>query len=94
MKGIVPEEIRLRKDKMGWVAPIHDWLNGSLGKEIESTLSNTTQSHLSHRNRSIEDTLEKVKAFKKSGKQGLRDGRKLWEEAMPFFWEKGLRSTF
>ncbi len=35
MKGIVPEPILTRRDKIGWNAPLHTWLSGELGCEID-----------------------------------------------------------
>jgi asparagine synthase (glutamine-hydrolysing) len=31
MRGVVPEPLRLRRDKLGFTAPVNDWLGGSLG---------------------------------------------------------------
>ncbi|MFA6096756.1 MAG: asparagine synthase (glutamine-hydrolyzing) [Candidatus Paceibacterota bacterium] len=37
MKGILPEKIRLRKDKMGFTTPEEVWLKSSLREEVEKT---------------------------------------------------------
>jgi asparagine synthase (glutamine-hydrolysing) len=37
MKGILPEKIRLRKDKMGFTTPEEVWLKSSLKEEVEKT---------------------------------------------------------
>jgi asparagine synthase (glutamine-hydrolysing) len=31
MRSIIPDEVRLRRDKLGFVAPVSDWLRGGLG---------------------------------------------------------------
>ena len=38
MRGIVPEPILTRRDKIGWNAPLHNWLSGELGFEIDLKL--------------------------------------------------------
>ena len=38
MKDIVPDPILTRRDKIGWNAPLHNWLSGELGYEIDLKL--------------------------------------------------------
>ena len=38
MKGIVPDAILTRRDKIGWNAPLNNWLSGDLGYEIDLKL--------------------------------------------------------
>ena len=42
LKGILPEKIRTRRDKIGWNAPLHEWFKGPLKNEIEILLKETT----------------------------------------------------
>ena len=38
LKTILIDEIRERKDKIGWNAPIHNWFDGSLKNNIQDIL--------------------------------------------------------
>ena len=40
LKGIIPEQIQTRRDKIGWNAPLHEWFKGPLKKEIETIIQN------------------------------------------------------
>lgn len=39
MRGILPEETRLRVKKTGWNAPAHIWFSGSQGEEVREMIS-------------------------------------------------------
>ena len=81
LKGILPEPIRTRRDKIGWNAPFHEWFRGSLKSEIEEL--NAT------------DMLpQKVKTawqqFQKKTNPNFEDGQIIWTSLMPELWKKAL----
>lgn len=81
LKGILPEEIRTRRDKIGWNAPLHEWLQNSLKNEIdELILSN-----------SLSNKIEKEwLKFKKKSNPTFTDGQKIWALLMPILWKKAI----
>ena len=81
LKGILPEQIRTRRDKIGWNAPMHEWLKGPLKNEIETTISSN----------SIPKKAQEVwKEFHKIKNPSFMDGQKVWGFLMPYLWKKAL----
>ena len=83
MKGIVPDEVRLRRDKIGWNAPMHEWLSGPLRPEVESILS------LPGAGSSLAHTIQ---GFLQKPNPSYLDGERLWSDLMPIFWRESLKS--
>ena len=81
LKGILPEEIRTRRDKIGWNAPLHEWFKGPFKEEIEKLIKN-------------EDLPKKVKnawrIFQTKKNPIYSDGQKLWTVLMPELWKRSL----
>lgn len=81
MKGILPEPVRTRRDKIGWNAPMHEWLKGPLHDEIKCLLvgrdvSSKTMSHwLKLQNNPSPDFM---------------DGQKMWGRILPILWKRSL----
>ncbi|NBQ00764.1 MAG: hypothetical protein EBU45_01895, partial [Actinobacteria bacterium] len=42
LKGILIDPVRLRRDKIGWNAPSHEWFRGPLGSSVESWLNDSS----------------------------------------------------
>ena len=81
LKGILPEQIRTRRDKIGWTAPMHEWFKGPLKNEIETMVSSN----------SMPKKVEEVwKKFQKIKNPNYMDGHKVWEFLMPYLWKKAL----
>ncbi len=81
LKGILPEQIRTRRDKIGWNAPMHEWLKGPLKNEIETMISSN----------SIPKKAQEVwKEFHKIKNPSFMDGQKVWGFLMPYLWKKSL----
>jgi asparagine synthase (glutamine-hydrolysing) len=82
LRGILPEAIRTRRDKIGWNAPEHEWFRGPLKAEVESMLSTTgaddTAAHAAWR------------AFQANPLPSYRDGERMWRKLMPAFWYRSL----
>jgi asparagine synthase (glutamine-hydrolysing) len=78
MRGIVPNEILDRRDKVGWNAPLHEWLCGPLSNEIDMLVSSSTN---------IRPTLRSDwKRFKENTQRSFQDGQKIWAELQPKIW--------
>ena len=79
MKGIVPEPILTRKDKIGWNAPLHNWLSGELGFEIDLKLKEDTNLY--------EAVGEDWTNFRKTPSPSFLDGQLVWQKLLPFLWK-------
>ena len=81
LKGILPESIRTRRDKIGWNAPLHEWLQGPLKNEIETLI-------ISHKlPQKVKDMWQK---FQKTKNPNFSEGQKVWSLLMPELWKKAL----
>ena len=79
MKDIVPEPILTRKDKIGWNAPLHDWLSGELGFEIDLKLKE---------DRNLYDLVgEDWTNFRKIPSPTFLDGQLVWQKLLPSLWK-------
>jgi asparagine synthase (glutamine-hydrolysing) len=81
LKGILPEAVRVRRDKIGWNAPMHEWLRGSLKGEVEGLL----QSGLCP-----PKLQQQWKAFLVKSNPDFASGQLMWEKLMPYMWKKSL----
>ena len=81
LKGILPESIRTRRDKIGWNAPLHEWLQGPLKSEIDNfILKNILPQN-------VNDAWHK---FQKIANPNWSDGQKVWALLMPELWKKAI----
>jgi asparagine synthase (glutamine-hydrolysing) len=66
MKGILPEEVRQRRDKMGFVTPEKTWFKAELGKILEELINSPTFSQRGYLDvKSIKLMLDEHKAGKR-----------------------------
>lgn len=79
LKGILPEEIRCRRDKIGWNAPLHEWLRGPLKFEIEQSLGS---------DRLPPRILAAWTQLQNSPNPNFMHGQKVWDLLMPLLWKK------
>lgn len=78
MKDIVPEPILTRRDKIGWNAPLHNWLSGELGYEIDLKLKE---------DRNLCNLIGKDWAkFKSAPSPTFLDGQLVWQKLLPHLW--------
>ena len=84
LKGILPEQIRIRRDKIGWNAPLNEWLQGPLKEEIEELIKTDILS---------QKTKNAWKLFQKKKNPNHTDGQIIWASIMPYLWKKSL-STY
>ena len=81
LKGILPESIRTRRDKIGWNAPLHEWLKGALKEEIE----NFIEKNILPQN--INDAWQK---FQNISNPNWSDGQRVWSLLMPELWKRAI----
>ena len=84
LKGILPEQIRTRRDKIGWNAPLHEWFNGTLKNEIEKMIE---EKDLSNK---VKNSWQK---FQKIRNPIYSDGEEFWTVLMPELWIKNLQKN-
>lgn len=83
LKGIIPEAIRVRRDKIGWNAPMHEWLKGALREEIDDFMqSGSCPSKLQLQ----------WKDFLADSSPEFSSGQLMWERMLPYMWKKSLNS--
>jgi asparagine synthase (glutamine-hydrolysing) len=78
MRGIVPDVILNRRDKIGWNAPLHEWLCGPMSKEIDRFVmeSNTISKKLK----------SQWMRFKGGEKHNFIAGQIIWSKLQPAIW--------
>lgn len=81
LKGILPEQIRTRRDKIGWNAPLHEWFKGPLKNEIEKLIK---------KNELPKKIKEAWQKFQKEKNPNFDDGQKVWKLLMPELWKSSL----
>ena len=83
LKGIMPEQIRLRRSKIGWNAPLHEWFKGPLKDEIENLI----------KDEEFPAKIKKLwKKFIQKKNPSYKEGEKLWMSIMPELWKRSLIS--
>jgi asparagine synthase (glutamine-hydrolysing) len=82
MKEIIPEDIRTRRDKVGWNAPLHEWLKGPLREQVCDILAMDSK-----KNRYLERKWQK---FLKNDKATFGDGQKIWQQLQPVIWRESI----
>ena len=81
LKGILPEQIRTRRDKIGWNAPLHEWFKDSYKSEIDKLIKKGVFP------KKIKKAWQK---FQKKKNINYSDGEKLWSLLMPVLWKRSL----
>ena len=89
LKGIIPDEIRTRRDKIGWNSPSHEWFNSSMKDEIYNLLKKDDSKNLNfHRQKAFKS----FNSFIKRKNPTFNDGYKTWLNLQPYLWRKSLES--
>jgi asparagine synthase (glutamine-hydrolysing) len=81
LKDILPVKIRTRRDKIGWNAPLHEWLKDPLKEEINEIIQKNNVS-----SRIITEWLK----FQKKSFLNFNDGQKIWSRILPIIWKKSI----
>jgi asparagine synthase (glutamine-hydrolysing) len=83
MKDLLPEETRLNRTKLGWNAPLHEWLRGPLRSEMIE-LRNSGEL-----NRQEKDKVDK---FDRMDAPTFAQVTEVWNTVLlPGFWRRSLR---
>ena len=83
LKGIMPEQIRLRRSKIGWNTPLHEWFKGPLKDVIENLINDEE----------FPARIKKLwKKFIQKKNPSYKEGEKLWMSLMPELWKRSLIS--
>lgn len=78
VKGIVPDKVRLRKDKLGWNAPMHEWF----AEDLAPVLAQLEKKFPQNKN-----LLKAIRQFRGINKKNFQDGESLWAQIQPFLWK-------
>ncbi|MBH19574.1 MAG: asparagine synthase (glutamine-hydrolyzing) [Crocinitomicaceae bacterium] len=83
MRDIVPEPILTRRDKIGWNAPLHNWLFGELGCEIDLKLKE---------DKNLYDLVgEDWTNFRRTPSPTFLDGQRVWQKLLPYLWNRMIQ---
>ena len=89
LKGIVPDEIRTRRDKIGWNSPSHEWFNSTMKDELYNLLRKDDSKKLNfYRGKAFRS----YNSFIKKKRLNFNDGYKTWLKLQPYLWRKSLES--
>jgi asparagine synthase (glutamine-hydrolyzing) len=89
MKGLMPDAIAYRKDKIGFNSPFSDWLRGKLKPWINDVIHSKDfrESQLIDQ----KEVITNVKNVIEAPVSNYQAGEKAWVSLMPYFWEKSLQ---
>ena len=90
LKGIIPEKVRTRKDKIGFNSPIDVWARK---KEFKEWLNDEMNS-IDFNNSATIDSAEVKRSISNlinHSNVGFASGSRLFEKIIPYLWEKGLK---
>jgi len=81
MKGILIDDVRKRRDKIGWNAPIHEWLRDDYLSELNQYLKSGI----------FENNVEKkINRFSLLKSPKFMDGQRLWKSILPDLWKSSV----
>jgi asparagine synthase (glutamine-hydrolysing) len=85
MRGIAPDTVIRRRDKIGWNAPLHEWLRGPLRAQVETLLREDA---------SLPAAKGKVtrawNSFLSNPAPTYSDGERAWQLLLPWIWQLSL----
>jgi asparagine synthase (glutamine-hydrolysing) len=84
LQGILIDSVRLRRDKIGWNAPAHEWFSGLLRESVDHWLEGPVTSSYGKK------AARSWRAFQTISQPNFSDGQKLWDGLLPFLWIKAL----
>lgn len=89
MKGILVDQVRLRRDKIGWNAPLHEWLKSGLKDEVEEIFSE-------FKNDSTYSTKYTMwQNFLRKPSPGFQEATDIWSKAiLPLAWRTCIDRGF
>jgi len=84
VRGLVPDPLRSRRDKIGWNSPKHVWFRGPLRAETEEILARNTDSPW------IGTARAEWTRFLGLEHPNHQDGENLWTRLQPVVWSESL----
>lgn len=88
LKGVLGDYVRLRRDKIGWNAPMHEWFAGPWSDQVQSLLCSLDIDPL---------LLSKSKLawhqFNSIQTPTFTDGQRLWNSLLPALWYGSLSDS-
>jgi asparagine synthase (glutamine-hydrolysing) len=88
MKGVIPEEVRTLKRKIGFNSPFTEWLKGPLKNWVQDTIN--SQDFKAAQFIDQREVINQINNVIKNSHATYVDGEKAWTLLMPFIWEKSL----
>lgn len=85
----MPEEIMYRKDKIGFNAPMTEWLKGSRMKEFVCDIVASKEFMNCDLVNSLMASIQ-LNEFYKNDKKSFFDGENIWVLIMPYIWKKSM----
>ena len=89
LKSILQDDIRLRRDKIGWNSPSHEWFNTFLKDELLTLFKDNNSESLMIQKYKAEKSFDKFLNLKKPN---FNDGYRVWLKIQPYLWRKSLDS--
>ena len=89
LKGVLGDSIRLRRDKIGWNAPMHEWFVGPWYDQIETLLSTLDINPLL-----LSKSQLAWRQFNSIQTPTFNDGHRLWNSLLPALWFGSLTDSF
>tara|TARA_Y100001933_G_scaffold259154_1_gene308433 strand:- start:161 stop:2062 length:1902 start_codon:yes stop_codon:yes gene_type:complete len=89
LRGILQDDIRLRRDKIGWNSPSHEWFNTFLKDELLKLFTDNNSEVLRTYKDNAKTSFDKFLNMKNPN---FNDGYKVWLKMQPFLWRKSLDS--
>jgi len=85
LSEILCDPVRLRRDKIGWNAPAHEWFKGPLGSIIEDSLGYSNNSPY------LKSSKDAWKVFNDIKQPTFLDGQQVWNALLPNLWMESLK---
>jgi asparagine synthase (glutamine-hydrolysing) len=89
MKGLIPDEIRIKKKKIGFHSPFGDWIRGSIKEWILDEMGSSdfkTCPFIDHK-----EVSKYINNIIFSKEASFVDGEVAWTKIMPYVWGKSLK---
>lgn len=92
MKGIVTDEVRLRKTKIGFNTPIVDWIKGGWKEYLLDVIHSTDFNQSSVIN--PQETRNKILEVMQKPDASFGEGEQAWISLAPYLWEKSVIKNY
>ena len=90
LKDMMPKEILERRSKIGFSAPVTEWVRGPWRQDLQDLIHSTKFRNSSLINPKI--VSKSIQQLLDSPQATFADGSNVWQELMPYFWEQTMLS--